>query len=97
MYTQSLTSVKSEYIKVKNDGLFFHELKFMSLRDLISWFKKNHKTSDYKRYARKTKAPLIDKKPNVMPSINRGNYSRDVKCHHCQGNHLKRDCPTYTN
>lgn len=36
-----------EYIKVKPNGLFFHNYYFTSLQMLVSWFKENFKTPEY--------------------------------------------------
>ena len=43
---------KHEYIKIKPDGLLFHELKFNSIKKLIAWFKSKLKSSEYQKYVK---------------------------------------------
>lgn len=43
-----------ELIRVKNDGLHFHDQTFHSLREVISYFKENLKEKRYQSYARNT-------------------------------------------
>jgi transcription elongation factor SPT6 len=39
-----------EYIKIKPEGLMFHNLKFTSIKKLIQWFKDKLKTNEYQKY-----------------------------------------------
>ena len=52
--------VEKEYIKVKPDGLAFHGQVFSTLKEMTTWFKTNFRTSEYKTYMKKTKAPFAD-------------------------------------
>jgi transcription elongation factor SPT6 len=52
--------IEREYIKVKPEGLAFHGQVFSTLKELTSWFKTNFRTTEYKTYMRKTKAPFTD-------------------------------------
>lgn len=42
--------IKNEYIKIKPEALHFHDLKFTSIKRLISWFKTKLKTPEYQKY-----------------------------------------------
>jgi len=48
---------KHEYIKIKPDGLLFHELKFNSIKKLVAWFKSKLKTSEYQKYVKSVVIP----------------------------------------
>lgn len=52
--------IKHEYIKIKPDGLLFHELKFTSIKKLIAWFKSKLKTPDYQKYVKHVQPPVGD-------------------------------------
>lgn len=41
-----------ELIRVKSDGLYFHDQIFASLRELIAYFKENLKDKKYQQYLR---------------------------------------------
>lgn len=41
-----------ELIRVKSDGLYFHDQIFTSLRELIAYFKENLKDKKYQQYLR---------------------------------------------
>jgi len=51
--------IKHEYIKIKPEALHFHDLKFASIKRLVSWFKSQLKTSEYQKYLENT-IPLFD-------------------------------------
>ena len=51
-------NVITEYIKVKPNGLLFHDNLFPNLTSLIGWFKQNYKTKEYQKYVKFTKAPV---------------------------------------
>lgn len=52
--------VMHEYIKIKPDGLVFHEQKFGQLKRLITWFKAMLKTPEYQKYLEHTVPPAFD-------------------------------------
>lgn len=52
--------VMHEYIKIKPDGLVFHEQKFGQLKRLITWFKSMLKTPEYQKYLEHTVPPSFD-------------------------------------
>jgi transcription elongation factor SPT6 len=60
-----------ELIKLKPDGYIFHDQKFFSIEDLISFFKKNLKTSDYSKFVEKNPMPSFGKKRSQREMIGR--------------------------
>lgn len=56
-YMLSRNEVVKEYIKIKPNGLFFHNEYFPGLKTLIPWFKENFRSNEYQRYAKKVKPP----------------------------------------
>ena len=52
--------VQHEYIKIKPDGLMFHETKFPNIKRLIAWFKSMLKTAEYQKYLEHTNPPNFD-------------------------------------
>jgi len=61
MYIEKDEHVVKEYIKVKNIGLAFHSQTFPTINKLVSWFKENFKTGEYRRFVKKSKAPHTSK------------------------------------
>ena len=59
-----------ELIRIKPDGLIFHEQQFISLEDLITYFKQNLKTSDYSKFIENTPSPVFGKKKHEREMIN---------------------------
>lgn len=57
--------IEKEFIKVKPEGLNFHQQSFSSLKDLIKWFKGHFRTNEYKQFMRRTKAPYTDTDKNI--------------------------------
>lgn len=49
-YILNKMKVVNELIQIKPDGLIFHEKKFFTIDDLITFFKKNLKTSEYSKF-----------------------------------------------
>lgn len=60
-----------ELIKLKPDGFIFHDQKFFSIEDLISFFKKNLKTADYSKFVEKRTMPSFGKKRSQREIISR--------------------------
>lgn len=52
--------VIKEFIKVKPNGLFFHNEFFSNLEDLANWFKRNYNSDDYKEFLRRVKPPQVE-------------------------------------
>lgn len=50
--------IVKEYVKIKPEGLFFHNAYFTSINMLIVWFKQNFKTQEYQAYLDRSK-PLF--------------------------------------
>lgn len=50
---------EKEFIKVKPEGLSFHGVIFSILKDVITYFKQNFRTVEYKSYMKKTKPPFV--------------------------------------
>jgi hypothetical protein len=53
MYIEKDTKVAREHIKIKDDGLAFHGERFLSIKDLVQWFKSHFKDRDYQKYVSK--------------------------------------------
>jgi transcription elongation factor SPT6 len=49
-YIPRYFDVQHEYIKIKPDGLMFHDTKFAGIKKLIAWFKTALKTPEYQKY-----------------------------------------------
>jgi hypothetical protein len=49
-YILNKMKVVNELIQIKPDGLVFHDKKFFTIDDLITFFKKNLKTSEYSKF-----------------------------------------------
>ena len=65
-YLLNRNEIIKEYIKVKPNGLFFHNLYFQNLPALILWFKENFKSAEYQRYLKKVKPPYSDLEPGAI-------------------------------
>jgi hypothetical protein len=48
------SKIVKELIRVKDNGLFFHDQNFSNLKELTMWFKTNFTTKDYQKYIPKT-------------------------------------------
>lgn len=59
-YIPRMYDVQHEYIKIKPDGLMFHEIKFSSIKKLIAWFKNMLKTPEYQKYLEHMVPPPFD-------------------------------------
>lgn len=74
-YILNKLSVKHELIKIKPDGLHFHEICFPSLSHIIKYFKERLKTPEYQRY--------IDQLPKIELGIksksDKGHVKSEVK------------------
>jgi transcription elongation factor SPT6 len=55
-----VAQVIKEFIKVKPNGLFFHNEYFPNLEDLANWFKRNYTTDYYRDYLRRVKPPQVE-------------------------------------
>lgn len=53
--------VDKEYVKIRPDGLFFHNVYFSSAKMLVVWFKENLKTVEYQTYFKTVKPPFCGK------------------------------------
>jgi transcription elongation factor SPT6 len=62
-YAPKDLNVTTEYIKVKPNGLSFHDQNFGNLATLISWFKSNYTKPEYHKYLKTTKPPVSIPKP----------------------------------
>jgi len=51
-------NVVTEYIKVKQNGLLFHDNIFQNLSFLISWFKSNYHKPEYHKFLKHYKPPI---------------------------------------
>jgi hypothetical protein len=52
-YIAKNIEVTKEWVKVKPQGLFFHQVNFVSLPMVISFFKEKFKTPEYQKYVKK--------------------------------------------
>jgi len=59
-------NVVKEYIKVKPNGLSFHNNSFQSLSQLISWYKQNYTKPEYHKYLKHVKPPVALPKPSTQ-------------------------------
>ena len=59
-YIPRYLDVQHEYIKIKPDGLMFHDIKFPTIKRLIAWFKSMLKTPEYQKYLEHTNPPNFD-------------------------------------
>lgn len=87
---------KHEYIKIKPDGLLFHDLKFTTIKKAIAWFKSKLKTAEYQKYVRSVIIPSNNdfnnmdrkrvkeevKQEGYNPSSRNMNRSRKDSSHH---------------
>ena len=51
--------IEREHIKIKPDGLHFHNKAFQNLEDLIRFFKSNFRKEEYQKNKKKAKAPRM--------------------------------------
>lgn len=72
-YILQKLKVVHELIKIKPDGFIFHDQKFFSIDDLIAFFKKNLKTSEYSKFVEKNVTPSFGKKRNHRDTAHRRN------------------------
>lgn len=56
LYIEKDNKVVREHIKVKDNGLAFHGESFLSIKDLVQWFKTHFKDRDYQKYVPKGNA-----------------------------------------
>lgn len=54
------SKVEREFIKVKPDGLIFHQHPHDSLKDVTNWFKSNFRTPEYKSFLKRAKPPFVE-------------------------------------
>ena len=54
------SKMEKEYIKIKPEGLSFHNMIHQDLKALITWFKKNFRSEEYRKYLKKVKAPFAE-------------------------------------
>lgn len=59
-YIPRQLEVQHEYIKIKPDGLMFHDMKFSGIKKLIAWFKSKLKTPEYQKYLEHMVPPPFD-------------------------------------
>jgi len=63
------SSVTREYIKVKPRGYFFHDGYHSHLNQLITWFKQNYATREYKKHAHGQKSPRLNFNAPAPPTL----------------------------
>lgn len=80
MYIAKDLEVTTEYVKVKPQGLFFHNQHFSSVSTLIYYFKQSLKTDEYQSYLKKYKAQydliLAQLNRSQQPPV-QNNYERE--------------------
>ena len=59
-------NVTKEYIKVRPNGLFFHDKVFQNLSQLISWFKLSYHKPEYHKYLKHAKPPVALPRANAQ-------------------------------
>ena len=59
-YMPKESKMEKEYIKVKPEGLSFHNVIHQDLKALITWFKKNFRSEEYRKYLKKVKPPFAE-------------------------------------